>query len=150
MSQIPRVLYRDKPDAGSGQFLGQLDGQEAGWEGATTNSTITNIADSYGGFGWPGVTVFAFFVLPGVFVVYESMFDMRNPWGTVAAVSLLIGLTEGSMGQVLIDVMIKNTIYILALSWGANWIVRMIPATGDRYVTTKVLQRAGTVTENAR
>jgi hypothetical protein len=71
-------------DAGSAQFLGQLDGQEEGFEGATTFTTITTIADSYGSFGWLGVIVFAFFGLPAVFVVYESMFDMRKPWGTVA------------------------------------------------------------------
>jgi hypothetical protein len=149
MSQIPRVLYRDKPDAGSGQFLGQLDGQEEGWEGTTTNSVITTIADSYGGFGWLGVIVFPFFVLPAIFVVYESMFDMRKPWGTVATVYLLIGLTEGSMGQIMVNGIIKNPLYVLVLSWGAAWIVRMIPATGDRLVTTRVLQRAGTLPENA-
>ena len=65
------------------------------------------------------------------------MFDMRGPWGTVAAVYLLIGLTEGSLGHVLLDVMIKNPIYILTLSWGAMWIVRMIPASGDRTVAVK-------------
>jgi hypothetical protein len=74
---------------------------------------------------------------------------MRKPWGTVAMVYLLLGLTEGSMGQFMVNSMIKDPLYVLVLSWGANWIVRMIPATGDRYVTTKVLQRAGTVTENA-
>jgi hypothetical protein len=50
----------------------------------------------------------------------------------------------------MVNGMIKDPLYVLVLSWGADWIVRMIPTTGDRYVTTKVLQRAGTVTENAR
>jgi hypothetical protein len=150
MSQIPRVLYRDKPDAGSGQFLGQLDGQEEGFEGATTFTTITTIADSYGAFGWLGVILFPFFVLPAVFVLYASIFDGRKPWGTVATLSLIFGLAGGSMGQTVLDVGFKDPLYILVLSWVADWIVRTIPATGDRLVTTKVLQRAGTVTENAR
>ena len=137
LSQIPRVLYHNKPEAGSAQFLGQLDGQEEGFEGATTFTTITTIADSYGSFGWLGVIVFAFFGLPAVFVVYESMFDMRKPWGTVATVYLLLGLTEGSMGQILVNSMIKDSLYVLVLSWVAAWIVRMIPATGDRYVTVR-------------
>jgi hypothetical protein len=149
LSEIPRVLYHNKPEAGSGQFLGQLDGQEEGFQGTTTYTTITTIADSYGSFSWLGVIVFAFFALPAVFVVYESMFDMQKPWGTVATLYLLLGLTEGSMGQFMVNGMIKDPLYVLVLSWGADWIVRMIPATGDRYVTTKVLQRAGTVTENA-
>ncbi len=137
LSEIPRVLYHNKPEAGSAQFLGQLDGQEEGFEGATTFTTITTIADSYGSFGWLGVIVFAFFGLPAVFVVYESMFDMRKPWGTVATVYLLIGLTEGSMGQIMVNGIIKDPLYVLVLSWVAAWIVRMIPAAGDRYVTVR-------------
>ena len=47
LSEIPRVLYHNKPEAGSGQFLGQLDGQEEGFqERATIITTITTIADS--------------------------------------------------------------------------------------------------------
>lgn len=137
LSQIPRVLYHNKPDAGSAQFLGQLDGQEEGFEGATTFTTITTIADSYGSFGWLGVIVFAFFGLPAVFVVYESMFDMQKPWGTVATLYLLLGLTEGSMGQIMVNGIIKDPLYVLVLSWVAAWIVRMIPTTGDRYVTVR-------------
>jgi hypothetical protein len=131
LAGVPRFLYRDKPNMGSEQYLGQLDGQEIGFE-TSTHTTITAIADSYGGFSFIGVAVFGFLVLPVVFVIYESIFDMRRPWGTVAAVSLLAGLTEGSMGHVVLDVMIKDPIYLLALSWGAGWIVRMIPAAGDR------------------
>jgi hypothetical protein len=133
---IPRVIYPNKPDIGSGQYLGQLDGQEEGIE-TSSHSTITAIADSYGGFSWLGVVVYGFLVLPAVFVIYESMFDMRGPWGTVAAVYLLIELTEGSVGHVLLDVMIKDPIFILALSWGTMWIVRMLPVTGDRTVAVR-------------
>lgn len=136
---IPRFLYRNKPDAGSGMFLGQLDGQEPDYVETTIATTITQIADSYGAFSWLGVAVFAFFALPMTFVVFESMFDMRKPWGTVAAVLLLLGFTEGSMGHVFLDVTIKDPIYLLVLSWSASWIVRMIPALGDRAVTTRRL-----------
>jgi len=139
LSQIPRILYRNKPDAGSGLYLGQLDGQEEGFE-TTTNSTITPIADSYGAFGWVGVIVFAFLMLPAVLIVYESIFDMSKPWGTVAAVYLLIRFTEGSMGTIILGSMIKDPLYILCLSWGSAWIVRMIPATGDSFMVGKTLQ----------
>jgi hypothetical protein len=150
LAQIPRVLYHNKPSAGSGEFLGQLDGQEVGFEGTTTNTTITPIADSYGGFSWMGVIVFAFFALPAIFVFYESMFDMRKPWGTVATVYLLLGLTEGSMGQFIVSSLVKDPLYVLGLSWGAAWIVRMIPATGDRFVTTRVRRGPISLTEDAR
>jgi hypothetical protein len=41
------------------------------------------------------------------------------------------------MGQILVNSMIKDSLYVLVLSWVAAWIVRMIPATGDRYVTVR-------------
>jgi len=36
--------------------------------------------------------------------------------------------------------MIKDPLYILCLSWGSAWIVRMIPATGDSFMVGKTLQ----------
>jgi hypothetical protein len=148
LSEIPRILYRDKPAIGSEQYLGQLDGQEIGSEGGTTYSTITMIADSYGAFNWAGLAISGFLVIPAIFVVYESMFDTRKPWGTLAMVTLLIGLTEGSIGHMLISLVIKAPVYILALSWVSMWIVRMIPASGDRHVAAKTLRGAATLTES--
>jgi len=136
-SQIPRLLYRNKADYGSQVFLGHLDGQEASEGDTTSFSTITAISDSYGAFSWLGSVLFAFLVLPAVFIVYESIFDMRTAWGTVAAVYLLQSLTEGSMGHIILEVLIKDPVYLLALSWIAVWLVRMIPATGDRTTMRK-------------
>jgi hypothetical protein len=111
-------------------YLGHLDGQESdAFE--TTHSTITPVSDSYGAFGWIGVVLFAFLGIPAIFVVYESMFDIRRPWGTVVAAGFLGALTEGSMGIKLTDILIKGPIYILIISWVAAWCVKMIPATGD-------------------
>ncbi|MGC2301504.1 MAG: hypothetical protein WA476_22040 [Acidobacteriaceae bacterium] len=131
LSQIPRFIYPNKPAMGSNEYLGHLDGQESDvFE--TTNSTITTVSDSYGAFGWVGVVVFPFLVVPAIFVVYESMFDFRRPWGTVAMATLLGGLSGGGMGLKLVDLMIKEPIYLLVISWCTAWCVRMIPATGDR------------------
>ncbi|HVT96421.1 MAG TPA: hypothetical protein VHE33_02875, partial [Acidobacteriaceae bacterium] len=99
----------------------------------------------YGGFDWPGVAVLGFFVLPLVLVVYESMFDLRRPWGTAAAVYVLIGLTEGTLGHLLFEVAIKTPLYLLALSWVTNQIVLAIPSTGDRVVTSRLMNRASTL-----
>jgi hypothetical protein len=131
LSQIPHVLYRKKPISGSEEYLGHLDGQESDvFE--TTYSTVTPISDSYGAFSWIGVVIFPLLVIPATFILYESMFDLTRPWGTVAAVTLLGGISGGSMGLELTDTMIKQPIYFLVVSWVATWCVRMIPTDGDR------------------
>ncbi len=136
LSQVPHILYPNKPMVGSNAYLGHLDGQESdAFE--TTNSTITPVSDSFGAFGWVGVVVFPFLVIPAIFVIYESMFDMSRPWGTVATVSLLGGISGGSMGIEVTGAMIKGPISILIISWCAAWCVKMIPATGDRAVRSK-------------
>jgi hypothetical protein len=129
-TQMPSFLYPNKPLMGSNEYLGHLDGQESD-QFETTNSTITPIADSYGAFSWLGVIVFPLLVVPAIFVVYESMFDISRPWGTVA-VMVLASAPAGSMGLDIADTMIRTPIYILIISWCAAWCIRMIPATGDR------------------
>jgi hypothetical protein len=131
LSQVPHILYPNKPMVGSNAYLGHLDGQENdAFE--TTYSTITPVSDSFGAFGWVGVVVFPFLVIPAIFVIYESMFDMSRPWGTVATVALLGGISGGSMGIEVTGAMIKGPISILIISWCAAWCVKMIPTAGDR------------------
>ncbi len=145
LASIPRVLYRNKLNYGSGTYLGQLDGQETDRTETTSHSTITPIADSYGAFSWMGTVVFPFLVLPAIFVIYESMFDISKPWGTVATVTLLLSLTEGSMGGVLLGTMIKDPMILLALSWGAAGVVRLIPTAGERAVAIRSLAKGSAV-----
>jgi hypothetical protein len=136
LSELPRFLSPNKSEIGSKGYLGHLDGMESDvFE--TTNSAITPISDSYGAFSWIGVMVFPFLVMPVIFVVYESMFKMQTPWGTVATALLLFSLTEGSMGQKLTVSLIKDPAYVLILSWCAAWAVKLIPVTGDRAVTVR-------------
>jgi hypothetical protein len=137
LGQIPRFLYRDKPTIGSAEYLGHLDGQESDAL-ETTYSTVTPISDSYGAFSWVGTVVFPFLVIPLIFVIYESMFDMRRPWGTVAVA--MFALTEGTMGDILGNT-IKNPVYILILSWSAAWFITMIPSIGDRSVRLRQFGR---------
>ncbi len=128
LSEIPRFLYRNKPDIGSNEYLGHLDGQEND-EFLTTFTTITPIADSYGAFSWLGVVAFAFLAYPAVYVVYESIFDVSRPWGTVATLLMTMGT---SMGSVITEVMIKGPVYVLIISWCVAWCIRFIPTGGDR------------------
>lgn len=144
LSGIPRVLYKNKPEFGSATFLGQLDGQETDATETTSYSTITPISDCYGGFSWAGAILFPFFVFPAIVVIYESMFDISKPWGTVATVYLCISLTEGSMGTVLTGAMIKQPAIFIGLSWCAAWIIRMIPVSGDRAIESRRLARPAT------
>ncbi len=136
--QIPRFLYPNKPLIGSAEYLGHLDGQESD-EIQTSFSTITSISDSYGGFGWLGVVVVPFVLLPAVFVVYESMFDISRPWGTTATVVLM---SIGSVGSIIADTLIKEPIYLILISWLAGAIIGIIPWRGDRHERVGILARS--------
>jgi hypothetical protein len=135
VTNVPRFIYPNKPTIGSNGFLGHLDGQESDWA-ETTNSTVTPISDSYGAFGFVGVAAFAFLVVPFVFIVFESVFDMRRPWGTVGAALFLFEFTEGAMGYRISD--LKEPVYIVIISICMAWLVKMIPATGDRVVSLRL------------
>jgi hypothetical protein len=135
LTQVPRFLYPNKPTIGSNGYLGHLDGQESD-EFETTNSTVTSISDSYGAFSWIGVVLFALLVPSAICVIYESIFDITRPWGTVAAMMLVLGW-GGPMGGQISETMIKNPAYILIISWCAAWGIRMIPKTGDRRLAWK-------------
>ncbi len=145
LSQVPRFLYPNKPTIGSNGYLGHLDGQESD-EFETTNSTVTSIADSYGAFSWIGVVMFASLIPWVICVIYESIFDISRPWGTVATVVLALSW-GGPMGGQISEAMIKNPAYILIISWFAAWAIRMIPKTGDRKIG---LRKNGAVLERAR
>lgn len=139
LSQVPRFLYPSKPEIGSNEFLGHLDGQESD-DFDTTFSTVTSISDSFGAFSWAGVVFFAFFVMPAIFVVYESMFDITRPWGTAAAASLIM-VGAAPMGNVIATTLVKNPLYFLIISWSVGATFKMIPSTGDRSVGVRSLAR---------
>ncbi|HTX42880.1 MAG TPA: hypothetical protein VMD25_13675 [Acidobacteriaceae bacterium] len=79
--------------------------------------SMTGIADSYGAFGWVSVIFFPLLVIPAVFVVYDSMFDLSRPWGTVAVVTLIFEFIVASMGAMISSVLIMTPVYLLAISW---------------------------------
>ena len=141
--QVPRFLYPNKPLIGSSEYLGHLDGQESD-EQETHFSTITSIADSYGAFGWLGVVAVPLFLLPAVFVVYESMFDVTRPWGTAATVGLM---AIGPVGSIIADTLIKEPTYLLLIAASAAAIFKFVPSAGDRSVPVQRL--AGNVVAGA-
>jgi len=61
---------------------------------------------------------------------------MRRPWGTVGAALFLFEFTEGAMGYRISD--LKEPVYIVIISICMAWLVKMIPATGDRVVSLRL------------
>lgn len=137
LNQLPRFLYKNKTGIGSEGYLGHLDGLESD-EFETTYSTITPIPDSFGSFGWLGVITFSFLVVPAIFIVYESIFDMSRPWGTVTAIGFFLTFIAGTMGGMIMGVMIKTPIYMILISWFVGGVSRVLPAAGDRPGTSGI------------
>lgn len=131
LSQVPHFLFKDKPDFGSDAYLGQIDGLEHADIEGTTFSTITSVADAYGAFGWLSAILFPMVGMPFVLVVFESMFDISRPWGTVAAVTLAFEFGAMTMGSNIV-LMTKTPLQLILVSWVLGGIVRYIPVRGDR------------------
>ncbi|HEX3661076.1 MAG TPA: hypothetical protein VHU89_06570 [Acidobacteriaceae bacterium] len=109
---IPHILYKNKPQEGSSSvYIEGVIGSDVDSPGYWS---FTSISDAFGAFGWAGVVVFPFFILPIVFVVYDSMFDMARPWGTVALgmVALAGGVPMGAT----LTLLIKQPLYLWLMS----------------------------------
>jgi hypothetical protein len=138
LHSIPRFFYNDKPDTDSAGFVGRVSGMNPD---AVDNgeSAISPISDSFGAFGWMGVVIFALFAFPAIFIVFESVFDMSRPWGTVALGMLLLTFAEGGAG-VYLAAIIRIPIYLVLLSYIIGGIARLLAIRGDRkiFISAKV------------
>ncbi len=126
---LPRFIYKNKPDTDGAAYTGRVTGINSD-EVENGEFMITAIGDSYGAFGWLGVMVIALFGFPTAFILYESMFDMRKPWGIVAIGGFCFQFAEVNMGG-LIVLAVRSPIAILLMSYTVGVIVRMIPVQGD-------------------
>jgi hypothetical protein len=132
LRQVPKYLYKNKPEQDAAGFTGRVTGQNPD-EIEDTEGALSPIADAFGAFGWWGVVAYPFLVFPVYFIILDSMFDIRKPWGT-AVLGIMIPLfAEGGMGGY-VGRIIRFPIEILLLSYLLGWIVRMIPMRGDRGV----------------
>ncbi|MGB7352985.1 MAG: hypothetical protein WBD06_04755 [Acidobacteriaceae bacterium] len=124
---IPTFLDKNKSRAHENNYLAYVAGMAGNLESQPVYSVV---ADSYGAFGWPGVFLAAFVGFPAVFVLCESMFDIRRPWGTVA-----FGMIAFMFGELNLDrfviVLIRYPFYIVAFSYLVVWIVSIIPTRRD-------------------
>jgi hypothetical protein len=130
---IPKFIDKNKSDQGSSAFTGRVTGLNAD---TVENSFIvlSVIGDAFGGFGWWGIVIFPFVFIPVCFILVDSMFDIRQPWGTVALGLYLAGFAESTMGWYF-ALIVRNPIMILVLSYLVATIVRMIPMRGDKAVS---------------
>lgn len=120
---IPTFLDKNKSRVHENNYIAYVAGMAGNLESQPAFSVI---ADSYGAFSWVGVVMVAFFGFPLLFVVWESMFDIRRPWGTVA-----LGMIGTLFGEVTLDrlfiVLVRYPLYVLVFSHLLVWILSLIP-----------------------
>jgi hypothetical protein len=126
---IPSFLYKGKSRAATNNYLANVSGLSPDSPGA--QPILSAVSDSYGSFGWAGVVLFPIVFFSAIYVVYESMFDVSLPWGTVAFGSTLLYFSEMSDWRA-VPILVRDPIMLLLLSHLIGGIARMIPAKGER------------------
>ena len=126
---IPRFIYNSKPESNSAAYLGRVAG--VGSDETNLYPSYSAISDSYGAYGWWGVALAAMVGFPLLFIIYESIFDMSRPWGTVA-LGLLCSKSWGMSIGGLAAMATRTPIELLILSYMIGIVVRVIPSKGDR------------------
>lgn len=130
LEDIPRVLDKHKPDYDSADFLGRVAGV-TGDLVTHSSPAFTMVSDSFGSFGWFGVVVIALIVLPLTFRVYESMFDISRPWGTVALLTCVMWMPEGGAGRLVATLLLRSPLYLFLASWMVGILTSFIPTQGE-------------------
>jgi hypothetical protein len=130
LHSIPHILYKNKPQEDADWYLGRVTGVNPDVV-ENEEVMITAISDSYGAFSWLGVVVVGGLVFPFCFILYDSLFDLRKPWGVVALSSFAFSFAEVNMGGML-QILFRTPIAIIALSYVVGGLVAMIPVKGDQ------------------
>jgi hypothetical protein len=130
LENIPHFLYKDKPQEDSGWYLGRVTGLNPD-NVENVELMITSVSDSYGAFGWLGVVIVGGLVFPACFVLYESLFDLKKPWGVVALSGFVYSFWAAGLGS-LLQILTRTPIALIALSYVVGGLVSTIPIRGDR------------------
>lgn len=128
---IPHFIEPNKPDRDGVWYRASVGGLQSSYM-ASTYITTSLIADTWGGFGWAGVVAVPLVLLPWVFVLYDSMFEMSRPWGTVITLQVAMRIALSGIGQLLMGFLLIMPISILLVSWFTGWVARFIPLSGDK------------------
>jgi hypothetical protein len=139
MAQVKEEIEREMPSfLVKHKYLPHENNFIANVSGLGTNTTsqpiFTAISDSYGMYGWIGVLTVALIGFPAVFVLYDNMFDISKPWGTVALGAALALFGEMSVSRFLV-VLVREPILIIGFSYAIAFFIGFIPAAGDRRVS---------------
>ena len=138
LREIPRIFYRNKPELGAELYIESLVG--VGGSGDTAvHWAFTSVSDAFGALGWLGVVLFPLFVLPALFVVYDTMFDMTRPWGTVALAGAAVSIAGAQISQTLM-LMIKEPIYFWVLSVLTVGMGRFLVGSGEHTLPSRSLR----------
>lgn len=132
---MPRFLVKNKPENDGNSYTGRVTGVNPD-NVDNGDFVLTAISDSYGAFSWLGVVVVALFLFPAIFTVYESMFDMRKPWGIVATGAFCFQFAEVNLSGVF-TLLFRAPIAIIVLSYIVGLVIRMIPVKGDSGATAQ-------------
>jgi hypothetical protein len=131
LKNIPSFLYPNKPRDVSGQdYIGHVSGMSPDNE-YNTYPQISGVGDSFGAFGWFGVVLYPLVALPFMFMFFESAFDIRRPWGTVA-LGMCVPQWSAIMLTAYLPLLVRTSINLILLSYILGWATRFIPSKRDR------------------
>jgi hypothetical protein len=130
LEDIPRFLYKKKPDYDSGDFLGRVAGV-TGDLATHSDPNFSMVSDSFGAFSWIGAVIVPLIVLPLTFRLWESMFDISRPWGTVALTSCVMLMPEGGVGRLVGTILIRLPVFLFLASWIIGIATSVIPTQAE-------------------
>lgn len=115
LEDIPAFIYKEKPLHDAADYRGRVSGVTTG-EGIA-EPTFSMISDSFAAFGWMGIVAFGLVVVPCTIALYEGLFDISRPWGTIALLTMLIQMSEGSASKLVAIIIVRTPIMLFGLSY---------------------------------
>jgi hypothetical protein len=102
---IPSAVFKHKPEANSGNFLGHFTGTIADKD-LITQITFTLMADSYASMGWLGVAFLPFSLCLVFFLTYDALFGSisESVWCIALFGYILFHFSENFIGFLIFDI----------------------------------------------